>query len=129
MGFVVVVRKDPKKGYLRIKSLPRADIDLTALYDRLKKDEPEATWFLHASRHMVLNGSSKNPDMKPSRRPLHEFIEADTKLTNRLMDVVGKVIRKEHIANYRIVANGKGAAFVDHLHIHVMGGIEKMRRL
>jgi len=58
-----------------------------------------------------------------------EFIEADTKLTNRLMDVVGKVIRKEHIANYRIVANGKGAAFVDHLHIHVMGGIEKMRRL
>lgn len=75
MGFVVVVRKDPKKGYLRIKSLPRADIDLTALYDRLKKDEPEATWFLHASRHMVLNGSSKNPDMKPSRRPLHDIIE------------------------------------------------------
>lgn len=75
MGYVIVVRKDPKKGYLRVKALPREDIDLTALHDRLKADEPEATWFLHASRHMVLNGSSKNPDMKPSKRPIREIIE------------------------------------------------------
>lgn len=75
MGYVLVVRKDPKKGYLRIKSLPKDEIDLTGLYEKLKSDEPEATWFLHASRHMVLNGSSKNPDMRPSKRPLQEIIE------------------------------------------------------
>ncbi|OGG23767.1 hypothetical protein A3A79_00990 [Candidatus Gottesmanbacteria bacterium RIFCSPLOWO2_01_FULL_43_11b] len=80
MGYVIVVRKDPKKGYLRIKSLPKEEIDLTNLYDTLKKDEPEATWFLHASRHMVLNGSSKNPDMRPSKRPLLEIIEAIEKI-------------------------------------------------
>lgn len=74
MGYVLAVRKDPKKGYLRIKSLPRDEIDLTPLYNRLRVEEPQATWFLHASRHMVLNGSSKNPDMRPSKRPLTEII-------------------------------------------------------
>jgi hypothetical protein len=74
-GYVVAVRKDPKKGYLRIKSLPKDDIDLTPLYEQLKKDEPGATWFLHASRHMILNGSAKNPDMKPSQKSLEEIVE------------------------------------------------------
>lgn len=74
-GYVIAVRKDPRKLYLRIKALPLPEIDLTAVYERLKKEEPEATWFLHASHHMVLNGSAKNPDMKPSQRPLAEIIE------------------------------------------------------
>lgn len=73
-GFVLVVRKDPRKLYLRIKSLPLPEIDLTSLYQRLKKEEPTATWFLHASLHMILNGSAKNPDMKPSKRQLSEII-------------------------------------------------------
>lgn len=74
-GFALVIRKDPKKGYVRIKTLPKEEIDLTALYERLKKGEPESTWFLHASRHMILNGSAKNPDMKPSKRNLSELVE------------------------------------------------------
>lgn len=74
-GYALVIRKDPKKGYIRIKTLPKPEIDLTALYERLKKDEPDATWFLHASHHMVLNGSAKNPDMKPSKRTLIELVE------------------------------------------------------
>ncbi|MBP9813712.1 hypothetical protein KBC80_00830 [Candidatus Woesebacteria bacterium] len=74
-GYTIAVRKDPKKGYLRIKSLPKDDIDLTPVYEQLKKDEPDATWFLHASRHMVLNGSAKNPKMKPSTKPLSEIVK------------------------------------------------------
>lgn len=74
MGYAVVVRKDPRKGYLRIKAQPRDEIDLEKVYDKLRKDEPEATWFLHASHHMILNGSTKNPDMKPSRKSLSEVI-------------------------------------------------------
>ncbi|MEK7577642.1 MAG: chromate resistance protein ChrB domain-containing protein [Patescibacteria group bacterium] len=73
-GFVIVVRKDPRKLYLRIKALPLPEIDLSPVYERLKNEEPEATWFLHASHHMVLNGSAKNPDMRPSKRPLSEII-------------------------------------------------------
>lgn len=74
MGYAVAVRKDPKKGYLRIKSLPKDEIDLEEVFNTLKSQESEATWFLHASHHMVLNGSSKNPDMKPTKRTLREII-------------------------------------------------------
>lgn len=74
-GYVVVVRRDPKKGYVRIKSHPRPDIDLTSVYNRLREADPAATWFLHASRNMVLNGSTKNPDMKPTTLTLGQIID------------------------------------------------------
>lgn len=75
MGYQIAVRKDPKKGYLRVKTLPLPAIDLTDVYEAMKKADPEATWFLHASRHMLLNGSSKNPTMKPTKLTLQEVIE------------------------------------------------------
>ncbi len=75
MGYTIAVRKDPKKGYLRIKSLPKDTIDLEPVYNLLKEAEPDATWFLHASHHMVLNGSSKNPDMRPTQKSLQEIID------------------------------------------------------
>jgi len=74
-GYVIAIRKDPKKGYLRIKSVPKEEIDLTPLYELLKNEDPSATWFLHASRHMILNGSSKNPDMRPSTLTLDQIIK------------------------------------------------------
>lgn len=75
MGYAVVIRRDPRKGYIRIKSLPKDDIDLTDVYNTLKQKDPAATWFLHASRHMVLNGSAKNPDMRPTKLSLQEIID------------------------------------------------------
>ena len=67
-----------QKGYVRIKSLPKDDIDLTAVYTTLKQKDPAATWFLHASGHMILNGSAKNPDMKPTTLTLDELIQVVT---------------------------------------------------
>ncbi|MEK7141209.1 MAG: chromate resistance protein ChrB domain-containing protein [Patescibacteria group bacterium] len=78
MGYTLVIRRDPKKGYVRIKSLPKDDIDLTDVYTTLKEKDPAATWFLHASRHMILNGSAKNPDMKPTTLTLDELIQVVT---------------------------------------------------
>lgn len=75
MGYTVVVRRDPRKGYVRIKSLPKDDIDLTPVYNTLKEKDPAATWFLHASRHMILNGSTKNPEMKPTTLSLKKIID------------------------------------------------------
>ena len=75
MGFAVVIRRDPKKGYMRIKSLPKDEIDLTQVYNTLKEKDQKATWFLHASRHMILNGSAKNPDMKPTILTLQQIID------------------------------------------------------
>lgn len=82
MGYVVAFRKDPRKGYVRIKALPsnsqstnpKSGIDLTLAYEKLKKMDPDATWYLHVSKKMLLNGSVKNPKMKPTKLKLKELI-------------------------------------------------------
>lgn len=74
-GYVVAVRKDPHKDYVRIKALPESRSDLTSCYNILRKKDKEATWFLHASRKMLLNGSVKNPESKPTKLTLREIIE------------------------------------------------------
>jgi hypothetical protein len=80
MGYVVVVRRDPRKGYVRIKAKPNDSkntkgIDLTLVYERLSKMDPQATWFLHVSKKMLLNGTPKNPKMKPTKLSLNAIIE------------------------------------------------------
>ena len=93
MGYVIAVRKDPSTGSVRIKARPKkrtvnreprtvnkeifedVDIDLTSVYDKLKKMDPEATWFLHVSKRMLLNGSSKNPNMKGSKLTLSQVVQ------------------------------------------------------
>lgn len=74
-GYVLAVRKDPKKGFVRIKALPASQVDLTSCYNIYKKKDTKATWFLHASRKMVLNGSVKNPESKPTSLTLREIVE------------------------------------------------------
>jgi len=78
-GYVIMVRKDPTTGSIRIKTRPsqegeKESIDLTPIYDIVSKRDPQANWFLHVSKKMLLNGSSKNPTMKGSSLPLSEII-------------------------------------------------------
>ena len=72
-GFVVVVRKDPD-GMIRIKAQPQSGVDLTEIYEKVKEKDSEATWFLHASKKMLLNGSYKNPSAKFSKLSLEEIV-------------------------------------------------------
>lgn len=78
MGYMLVVRKDPRKGYVRIKARPAekgVDIDLTPVYEALCKMDPDATWFLHISKKMLLNGTTKNPKMKATKLSLDEIVK------------------------------------------------------
>ena len=75
MGYAIVVRKDPRKGYVRVKVRPDSQIDLTLAYEKFKKIDPSATWYLHISKKMLLNGSVKNPKMKPTTLSLEKIIE------------------------------------------------------
>jgi len=75
MGYVIVVRKDPRKGYVRIKVRPDSKIDLTLVCEKLKKIDPDATWYLHISKKMLLNGSVKNPKMRPTSLSLDRIIK------------------------------------------------------
>lgn len=80
-GYKVVVRKDPTGGFVRIKSVPdkrnseSLGIDLTEAYEKLKELNPEASWYLHVSKRMLLNGSSKNPEMKGTMLTLDQVID------------------------------------------------------
>jgi hypothetical protein len=74
MGFVVAVRKDPNKGYIRIKGTPLTKVNFTKAHKELQKKDPEATWYLHSSKKILLNGSVKNTDMRPTKLTLEEII-------------------------------------------------------
>lgn len=74
MGYTIVVRRDPRKGYVRIKAVPGSKADLTAVYERLSVRDPQATWFLHISKKMLLNGTAKNPKMRPTVLSLDDII-------------------------------------------------------
>lgn len=85
MGYVVVVRRDPRKGYVRIKAMPykegvTPDINLSLVHSQLEKMDPSATWFLHVSKKMLLNGTPKNPKMIPTRLSLDEIVKVLEKI-------------------------------------------------
>ncbi len=54
---------------------PSFEIDLKPIYDKVKALDPEASWFLHQSRHMVICGSSSAPDSKPTKLSFEQLIE------------------------------------------------------
>jgi len=79
IGYPLVIRRDPQTSTVRIKARPDSKIELTNLYHLLKNEDPKATWFLHSSKKMLLNGSTKNPKTKPSRLSLNKIIKINKK--------------------------------------------------
>lgn len=74
MGYIFVVRKDPRNGFAAIAVHPLSDINLTLAYEQLSKMDPDATWYLHISKKMLLNGSQKNPNMTPTTLSLEQIV-------------------------------------------------------
>lgn len=64
-----------------------------------------------------------------SKKHVPELLDVPDGLAGKMMVVVNTIIRAQGIKKYRIVINGKGAVLVDHLHIHVLGKIDKFRSL
>ncbi len=79
-GFSLVIRKDPDKGNLRIKSLPKKELSLASIHKKITQIDKKGTWFLHVSGNMLLNSSSKNPHFVPSSLPLNRVIEIIRKI-------------------------------------------------
>src|SRR3989344_6094337 len=81
-GYKLVVRRHPQLKNINVKVPPpnlmkgeKGLLDLTKLYEIFKSRDPQADWFLHASKTMLLNGSAKNPDMQPTTLTLSQVIE------------------------------------------------------
>ena len=79
-GFVVVVRKDPKLGHIRIKCRPDVDLDLRAAAEEISKLDRVGSWFYHPGGKMLINGSRKHRHQTPSPLSLMEVIAILRKL-------------------------------------------------
>lgn len=78
--FMLAIRKDPKKQYIKIKSKPSQQIDLTSIYEKLKFIDNKAYWYLHPSKNIIINGSAKHPIKKPTFLTLNQVIEIIKKI-------------------------------------------------
>jgi len=74
-GYALVVRKDPNQGYVRITGSNKHKVDLTRAYAQIAKNDKVGNWFLHASRVLLRNGSTRNPNMKPTKMTLEEIVK------------------------------------------------------
>lgn len=74
-GWAVVVRKDPQEGYVRITGNNAHEVDLTKAYEEIVKRDGSANWFLHASKVLLRNGSTRNPTMKPTKMSVEEVVK------------------------------------------------------
>lgn len=63
------------------------------------------------------------------REHVVDVMTADDSLLTSLATLVKKIIREQKITNYRLVNNGGGAALIEHLHVHLMGAVDKHRDL
>ncbi|QQG43017.1 MAG: hypothetical protein HYW45_02280 [Candidatus Daviesbacteria bacterium] len=54
---------------------PVMEIDLEPIYKKLKEVDPNASWYLHQSHHMVICGSGSAPDAKQTKLTFEQLIE------------------------------------------------------
>lgn len=73
-GYVVVIKKDPEEGHVRIKAVPKDGVDLTPLADEVMEVDTVGTWFFHPARTMLLNGSDKWHNKKATPLGVAAFI-------------------------------------------------------
>lgn len=73
-GYAVVIRKDANAGHVRIKARPDAKIDLKAASDEISRRDEDGTWYYHPGGKMLLNGSAKHRDQKPTHLTIPELI-------------------------------------------------------
>lgn len=71
-GYVLVVKKDSEKGNIRIKARPDADINLVQLHEEILKTDTIGDWYYHPSGKMLINGSVKHTNQKPSPLTLEQ---------------------------------------------------------
>lgn len=74
-GFDLVAYINLQRDYYNIRARADAKIDLTPVYERLKEIEPQAGWYLHHSKHMLICGGDLEPGAVMSKRSLDDLVE------------------------------------------------------
>lgn len=74
-GAVLVVQIDPQNGSRQFRADAGKGVDLTEIYEKLRLMEPDASWFLHHSKQLLLCGSRSATVFTPSKLTLSEMID------------------------------------------------------
>ncbi len=73
-GAMVFVSRNPD-GWQRITAPARSAVDLTPVAETLQRSDPGAEWYLHPSKKLLLNGSTKAPPRHLSGLSLSQLVE------------------------------------------------------
>lgn len=73
-GYALVLLANPRNGYRAFRAPAWGEMNLTAVYQRVIKEEPRASWYLHHSKKLLLAGSDVAPDARPSKLTLQKMI-------------------------------------------------------
>jgi len=73
-GYVVFVYVDPVTQYRGFAALGGRGVDLSNVYEKVKALEPDADWYLHFSKDLLICGSDKAVNYKLSKLKLDELI-------------------------------------------------------
>jgi hypothetical protein len=74
-GYDVVVTINRERTYFNIRARATAPVDLTSVYEELRRRDAEAEWFFHHSKHMLICGGYLAPQARLSGLKLEEFVE------------------------------------------------------
>jgi hypothetical protein len=72
-GAILYAYRDGKNN-MGIAAKSRAPVDLTQVLHDLKRIDPQADWYLHPSKRLLLCGTPKSPPRVPSRLSLEELV-------------------------------------------------------
>lgn len=61
-GFTLSVTVNPAGTYHNVKAPADSDVDLTDVYEKLKEVDPDADWFFHHSKKMLICGGPLAPE-------------------------------------------------------------------
>lgn len=74
-GYHIYIYIDEKTGFRGFTAPGHSEIDYTKLFNEITKIEPQADWFLHSSRQLLLCGSLKAPNKKLSNLSLQSMVD------------------------------------------------------
>lgn len=74
-GFDLAVFVSEDGRYHNIRAKAESSVDLTSVYEELKRRDPKAGWYFHHSKKMLICGGQLAPDVTPSSLSLEQLIE------------------------------------------------------
>lgn len=72
-GAILYAYRDTQ-GWMGVAAQARSEVDFSLVYQSLQHVDPEADWYLHPNRRLLLCGTAKAPVRTPSRLSLLELV-------------------------------------------------------